>query len=148
MKNDIKHLKALKAIGLAGEKSHYPIINQPQPDKARDFAHSEVERVITERKAKSDKTAELPTLLGLLENRLNYVGARDKTVKVKITINTARMILAHDKSEQGALCAVAEAAESLSNEWHVVSPSQNVLIFRRKVLIKALAQLAAIQKAS
>jgi len=74
--------------------------------------------------------------LGLLENRLNYVGARDKTVKVKITINTARMILAHDKSEQGALCAVAEAAESLSNEWHVVSPSQNVLIFRRKVLSK------------
>jgi len=37
MKNDIKHLKALKAIGLAGEKSHYPIINQPQPDKARDL---------------------------------------------------------------------------------------------------------------
>ena len=43
----------------------------------------------------------LPTLLELLENKLNYAGPRDKTVTIKISINTARMILDAERPPAG-----------------------------------------------
>ena len=39
----------------------------------------------------------LPTLIELLENRLDHAGPRDKTVNIKISILTARMILEAEK---------------------------------------------------
>lgn len=42
----------------------------------------------------------LPTLRELLANRLKYAAPRQKTVTIKIAINTARMILEHEQAKR------------------------------------------------
>lgn len=41
-----------------------------------------------------------PSLPELLKNQLDHAGKRDKTVNIKITNNTARMILERDARDQ------------------------------------------------
>lgn len=43
-------------------------------------------------KSRREMNQELPTLLELLENQLKYASPKDRTVNIKISINTARMI--------------------------------------------------------
>jgi len=40
----------------------------------------------------------LPTFIELAENQLKYAGPRDKTINIKIAINTAQMMIEREKS--------------------------------------------------
>lgn len=55
----------------------------------------------------------LPTLLQLAETKLRYAGPRDRTINIKITVNTARMMVDSERTSHDKLLAAAKFAHRI-----------------------------------
>lgn len=57
----------------------------------------------------------LPTFIELAENKLKHAGKRDKTINIKVAINTARMMVEAEKGESARVtAALAESYNYLA----------------------------------
>ena len=68
-----------------------------------EYVHAEIEELRRLKQGRSAKADTLPTLLELLKAKLDFAGPRDKTITIKITINTARMIYERERATHEAL---------------------------------------------
>ena len=79
----------------------------------------------------------LPTFAELAENALRYAGPRDKTINIKITIQTARMMLTEDHELMSELRWIADQYDDTKMQSELAMRCYDMACVAKKLLAKA-----------